>query len=438
MAANISRKRKHSDGARARSFPFLAEVADGSARPHRLTPMQDEATDSESDGNARQQYQNISVNGRAKVHMGDVYVETVNYYTHHRLPPQISDSPQGLRCKAFMQSLCYQRMENGIAGIETSYDVPDDWLLKRPNDLEWVVSSAQGSQPRSLWIRGRPGSGKSVLLKRLLSVATRRMRGYVVLPFFFSKSEGSLESSAEGMYRAVLHQLLEKIPRLRSLLHFPPTPMKSRFLAVDILKHLIREAVLQLRGECLVFIIDGLDECDVEGARDVVRFFAGLSTLTRAWNVSFHTCFSSRRYPDNIAQVLGRSGSGVTSLPEDDWEDIDGSSRSVSTGTHQAGPKNTELWNPRECLWVQALAQILHDSRDPQSTLLQLGAFNRTLDWNHPVILSERVCEARSQQLSLPVIYCGFLRETSIICDLLSAMHSRRGVSTLSEDTDGK
>lgn len=436
MAANISRKRKHSEGEEARSSRFLAGALEDAARPSRLTPVQNVDTDSESYGNAIQQFRNISVNGWARVHMGNVYAETVNYYPYRQLPPQIGELPQALRFKAFVHALSYHNMRNEITGIEARYDGPGDWLLSKPSELEWLVSTARDSRSRSLWIRGRPGSGKSVLLKRISDAATNRISDYVVVSFFFSKSDVSLESSVGEMYRALLHQLLEKIPMLRSLLQFPPSPTKSRFLAVGILKHLIRDAVLQLRGQRLMFIIDALDECDDAGSRDVMRFFADLRTLAKAWNVSFHTCFSSRHYPDNTTHLLHQAALNETSQPEDDWEDVEDSSRIVSRGTHRAGPQNTEPRNPRECLWVQVLVQILRESLDPQSTLLQLGAFNRTMAWNHPVVLRGNLCEERSQQLSLPVIYCGFLRETSILQDLLSSMHSKTSVSNSSEESD--
>lgn len=437
MDANISRKRKHSDGAKAHSFQFLTAVPDEAARRGRFTLKQNETTGSEIDSNARQQYRGISVNGWARVHMGNVYAETVNYYSYRQLPPQIGDSPQVLKCKAFIQALCYQNMKSEIAGAELCHDGPGNWLLSKPSDLEWVLSNARGSQSRGLWIRGHPASGKSVLLKRIADAATKRMPDYVVLSFFFSKSDESHKRSVEGMYRAVLHQLLDKIPMLRSLLHLPPSPIKSRFLAVDILKHLIRDAVLQLRGERLLLIIDALDECDEGGVRDAMRFFAGLDTLTQAWSISFHTCFSSRRYPDNSSEFLGRSEFNATSQPENDRGEMASNSRKASRGSRHAAPQITEPWLLRECLWLQVLLHILYESRDPHSTLLQLGVFNRALAWNHPFVLSGLNCEAHSQQLSLPVIYCGFLRKTNIIEDLLSAMRAKSSVApSISEEAD--
>ena len=81
-----------------------------------------------------------------------------------------------------------------------------DWVLK--NDVYKAWQQTGGI----LWIKGRAGCGKSMLINHLSSGARRRaleIPGEAVLShhFVFGKGE-SLQRSPAGLYRGLLHQIL--------------------------------------------------------------------------------------------------------------------------------------------------------------------------------------------------------------------------------------
>ena len=54
-------------------------------------------------------------------------------------------------------------------------------------------------------------------MKFLYDDALRQARGDLIISYFFNARGDSLEMSVEGMYRSLLYQLLEKVPKLQSV-----------------------------------------------------------------------------------------------------------------------------------------------------------------------------------------------------------------------------
>lgn len=85
------------------------------------------------------------------------------------------------------------------------------WVLKHEKYESWLVDGGV------LWIRGRAGCGKTMLMDFVLSEELRNCQGsdVVVLSFFFHHGSGGLHQSSRGLYRALLHQVLsldEELP----------------------------------------------------------------------------------------------------------------------------------------------------------------------------------------------------------------------------------
>jgi ABC-type ATPase involved in cell division len=73
-----------------------------------------------------------------------------------------------------------------------------------------------------LWLKGKPGAGKSILMKFLYSEAKKAAKpnpGALVISFFFNARGGHLEKSTLGLYRSLLWQLFEKAKDLREVLN---------------------------------------------------------------------------------------------------------------------------------------------------------------------------------------------------------------------------
>jgi hypothetical protein len=115
-----------------------------------------------------------------------------------------------------------------------------------------------------------------------------------VISFFFNARGEPLENAVKGMYRSMLSQILEIFPRLRTAL---AVPRSARNWTVNSLKDLLRQAVLCLQGESLIWIVDGLDECsDQRELRCAVYSLRNLAESAQHLQMSFKICLASRHH----------------------------------------------------------------------------------------------------------------------------------------------
>jgi ankyrin repeat protein len=174
-------------------------------------------------------------------------------------------------------------------------------LLKKSEYQDWLDFNNIFEHHGFLWIKGKPGTGKSTMMKFALAQAKKTRTDTIIISFFFNARGEVLEKSTVGMYRSLLVQLLEKIPELQSLLDFLglalPSKSDSYRWDIEILKELFRCAVEQLGQRRLTCFIDALDECEENQVRDMVADFEHLGQLAFSARVQFRVCFSSRHYP---------------------------------------------------------------------------------------------------------------------------------------------
>jgi ankyrin repeat protein len=147
-----------------------------------------------------------------------------------------------------------------------------------------------------LWIKGKPGAGKSTLMKFALNHALSTMEQAVVVSFFFHARGGQLEKSTLGAYQSILLQLFESIPGLGkclNVLRLSRVRNYSDYQWTLATVQQVLEKVIQELGEYrVVCFIDALDECDEDDVRNMVKFFWTSS------KPSFRVCFASRPYPN--------------------------------------------------------------------------------------------------------------------------------------------
>jgi hypothetical protein len=86
------------------------------------------------------------------------------------------------------------------------------WLLEHPKYRTWLKQF-----PGLLWIKGKPGAGKSTIMKYALREEMKKqVREYTVASFFFHGRGVSIQQTALGLFRSLLHQILTQIPSLLS------------------------------------------------------------------------------------------------------------------------------------------------------------------------------------------------------------------------------
>lgn len=177
------------------------------------------------------------------------------------------------------------------------------WILDHKTYLSWL------SQRRGLlWIKGKPGTGKSTLMKYLLrALEQHKLRSSdktVTLSFFFHGRGSEIQRTPLGLFRSLLHQLLERFPTQLSNVvqtfknrldnqgkvgekwNWRPLELQS-FLEASLPKVLEEFAVR--------IVVDALDESGE--TTGLVKFFQRLRSKCSSSANNINICFSCRHFP---------------------------------------------------------------------------------------------------------------------------------------------
>ncbi|KAM0254836.1 hypothetical protein ACHAQJ_006376 [Trichoderma viride] len=208
--------------------------------------------------------------------------------------------PSDNQKRALLKSLKFDQYNDRHDNIKAAHAETCIWLQENAQYIDWLNPDKINEHHGFLWIKGKPGAGKSTIMKFALANARKRMKDRLILSFFFNARGCDLEKSTLGMYRSLLLQLLQQLPRLQDTLD--STELTACHDAdhqwhIEPLKTLFHQAIENVETSKVVCFIDALDECDEDHARDMISFFECLGDLTISKGVSFLVCFSSRHYP---------------------------------------------------------------------------------------------------------------------------------------------
>jgi ankyrin repeat protein len=234
--------------------------------------------------------ENSIAQDNARVHYGD------NYY-HENTRTSVGDVEQLDIAKA-MKSLSFAHMNTRRDNIPRTHPNTCEWIFDQPEYLNWRKPELISEHYGFLWIKAKPGSGKSTMMKFLLNSAKKQLPSDTTISFFFHARGDQLQKSLEGMYRSLLHQLLTAFPQLRlNLETLRISHTAPHTWSVDSLHGLFHDAVLSLEDVRLTCFIDALDECPEDEIRHLVDALGDLSHSAINKKVNFHVCFASRHYP---------------------------------------------------------------------------------------------------------------------------------------------
>ncbi|KAK8092748.1 hypothetical protein PG999_014335 [Apiospora kogelbergensis] len=214
-----------------------------------------------------------------------------------------------------LESLYFPQMEERKENISEVYPGTYSWMFRndasslngKENFMSWL--SAPSTERSVFWVSGKPGSGKSALM-RFVDQELNTEEG--LLPWvgsthvikashFLWKSGMSMQRSFDFLLRSLLYQILDQVPdmaisivtpsRWRSAMSPDRRPPEWAF---SELSQALRSFAKQ--SACgLLILIDGLDELDDKKGRheDLVDFIQDLGSFDTA-----KICVSSRL--DNI------------------------------------------------------------------------------------------------------------------------------------------
>ncbi|KAH6844621.1 hypothetical protein B0I37DRAFT_327314, partial [Chaetomium sp. MPI-CAGE-AT-0009] len=214
--------------------------------------------------------------------------------------------PSKEQTQVLLDSLRFEQIDARQMNIKKAHARTCEWLLKTPEYLDWLDPSKRDQHHGFLWIKGKPGAGKSTLMKfafaNALDKAKKKMHNEVAISFFFNARGDELEKSTVGLYRSLLLQLLERLPERQGV--FSSLGLRTlnggcHQWGIEELKALLEEVVQSLGEFPVTCFVDALDECDEGQVRDMISFFEEVGEMTTKANppINFKVCFSSRHYP---------------------------------------------------------------------------------------------------------------------------------------------
>ncbi|KAN0066790.1 Ankyrin repeat-containing domain protein [Elaphomyces granulatus] len=203
--------------------------------------------------------------------------------------------------KRCLGSLSFATIDTRRQDIGYAHEDTCKWLFQTVQFQQWLRRRDLRSHNGVLWIKGKPGAGKSTLMKYTWLHRQEFFEDHTIAAYFFNARGDPLEKTIMGMLRSLTYQLLDNDPLLyeRFLPMFRNNEKKHKawdWREAELKDFLLLETKTP-QTKPLLFLIDALDECSELHVRDVVKFLEDLSINAAGSDVTLNICLSSRHYP---------------------------------------------------------------------------------------------------------------------------------------------
>ncbi|RKL10114.1 hypothetical protein BFJ68_g8729 [Fusarium oxysporum] len=221
-----------------------------------------------------------------------------------------------------LKSLSFPEQEHRCSEISYASDTCD-WLLEDHNFQKWM-NTARGL----FWIKGCPGTGKSVLMKFAVDTMNRRKSGDIIASFFIHGRGIPLQRTPLGIFRALLNSLLLSFPTYLAQLTEVFQDKQKRYGSYEqkngwqwnekeLERFLSRLLIEGAKEKEVVIFIDALDECGEEDAKRLLVSLKSLAGNAKQEASLVRICFSSRHFP-----ILGHETMARVYVEEKNDQDI--------------------------------------------------------------------------------------------------------------------
>jgi ankyrin repeat protein len=333
-------------------------------------------------------------------------------------------------------------MEIRRESIEAPFEKTCAWLIERPDFGRWLDCNAPDAQGRILWIKGKPGAGKSTLIKTALQHAERSYPHDAVAGFFFNAGGHSLERSLVGLFRSLLHQVLCKVRPFLPLF-LPLFHQKLAIHGMDWEWHLAElqefflSHIARAKACRTILFVDALDECGESEVRRFVAFAEQLATVAASFGSKFVICLSSRHYP-NI-----RTGKSL-SISVEDHNKTDISAyvreklqRGISDEAYRVLHHEILEKASGVFLWVVLVIEMLIKAEDDGESLRRMQERLRRVPSGLGELFLQTLKRIDAQDLPITVRmmqWVLFAEEPLTLTEFCSALATGTGLPDLSED----
>ncbi|PLN78250.1 ankyrin repeat-containing domain protein [Aspergillus taichungensis] len=203
----------------------------------------------------------------------------------------------------FLSSTAFPTMHQRRDNVSKPHTDTCKWIVELEEYQHWVKASRG-----LLWIKGKPGAGKSTLMAFLYQqiIETGTVKQGIALEFFFNARGDELQHTPLGMLRSLLNQLYRQDPHVRPGLNKIYQDKCYAFGGKDqcwdwqqpyLEKILLEYIVASAQRQPLIVFVDALDEAGSENAEHVAEYFHEINESIAGELASGKICISCRHYP---------------------------------------------------------------------------------------------------------------------------------------------
>lgn len=335
-------------------------------------------------------YGTVSVDGHASAVLGNQY-GTFNYYQNSA--PSHRNLSDEQKLERLIASLVFERMDARLHNIATALPTTCTWIFNHSAFTSWLDNSKFWEHGGFLWIKGKPGCGKSTIIKGALRWIKMTQRWTTISYFFNARATDPLERSALGLYRSLVHQVLQLMPQFvatfKSMFFSKCSHEHITWTITELQEFLVEVCVATKRPE-LCLVVDALDEGSDSDVRALVSFLEDLSNFAKNRS-PLRMCLSSRHYP----HITVRKGlSLVVEEQREHNEDVRTYVRNklvTSSSDHEAIQLQADICRNSAgvFLWVVLVIAILNHHHDQGKSFTELRRYLNLLPQNLEGLFAE-------------------------------------------------